>query len=73
MKHRLRYIGGHPFRLVINNELMVLRRGDVIEVDLKSFSGKRMKYFENLTKKDAEKAIRRKEITSLIREEKQIK
>ena len=73
MKHRLRYIGGRPFRLVINNELMVLRRGDVIEVDLKSFSGKRMKYFENLTKKDAEKAIRRKEITSLIREEKQIK
>jgi len=73
VKHRLRYIGGRPFRLVINNELMVLRRGDVIEVDLKSFSGKRMKYFENLTKKDAEKAIRRKEITSLIREEKQIK
>ena len=73
MKHRLRYIGGRPFRLILNNELMVLRRGDVVEVDLKSFSGKRMKYFENLTKKDAEKAIRRKEITSLIREEKQIK
>ena len=73
MKQRLQYTGRRPLRLILNNVRHDLRRGDVIEIDLKKFSGNRIKRFVNLTEKEREDEVRSREIELLIKEVEKIR